>query len=170
MSFPELLRAFVLLFWSLIAPGLDKVKDARAIATGLVDAIVADRDSAPVYSSHLEDLAAGAFFAFRESSLQADAQGDCHELAPGVVRCEAHGPWQLHGACGFKSLEEQAACWLVILHDGKARCPRHPAAAAWGTCTGLVPYGGRSVPVQRLAAKREARIRELLTAALAAIP
>jgi hypothetical protein len=164
----HLLRAFVLLVWSIIVPGLERTGDAGAIADALVDAVLEDAPRAPVYSSHLEDLAAGAFQAFRESSLQATVEGDCDPVT-GV--CKARGPWQLHGECRWRSLPEQARCWLRLLHDGAAMCPQHPLAAMWGSCSGPVvtpTTGGGTVTlrIEKLAAKRERRVRELTQRAL----
>ena len=154
---PQLV-AFVLTLWSLIAPGLERSRDARAIAAALVVAVLEDAGGAPVYSSHLEDLAAGAFTAFRESSLDASAVGDGER---------ARGPWQLHGPCGLAPLPAQARCWLDLLHRGWAACPASPMSELWGTCTGRVPYGARQVDVRLLAGQRERRVRRLLERAIA---
>ena len=160
----EALVAFVLALWSAIAPGLERTGDAAAIARALVGAVLEDAATAPVYSSHLEDLAAGAYWAFRESSLDARAVGD-HSLA--------HGPWQLHGAAGLAPVREQARTWLALLHEGAARCTEHPAAIMWGACSGDVVTPARegavTLRIEKLAAKRERLVRELTRRALAAL-
>lgn len=157
------LVAFVLAIWHLISPALERSRDARAIAVALVDAVLADAGGAPVYTSHLEDLAAGAFTAFRESSLEADAEGDCD--AP-HVNCRSFGPWQIRGDCGHAALREQARCWLEVLHRGGRDCPASPMAMLWGTCTGRVPYGPHKVDVRWLSGARERRVRRLLEQAI----
>ena len=164
------LLAFLLLVWSLIAPGLERTRDARRIAAASVDAVLEDAARAPVYSSHLEDLVALGFGAFRESSLQVDVPGDCTNPRD-LSTCRAHGPWQLHGEPGKAPLREQARTWLRLLHEGDARCPEHPTAILWGACSGdvVTPTTGGGVVVlriEKLAAKRERRVRELLGAAL----
>lgn len=165
-----LLVRFVLLVWWLIVPGLERGRGAREIAVALASAVIDDAGGAPVYTSHLEDLTAGAFFAFRESSLEVGAAGDCADPRDRRT-CRAHGPWQLHGPCGRAPLVEQARCWLAVLHEGRARCPEHPAAMAWGACSGRVATptsrgGVVLLDIGRMAAAREAKVRALLRRAL----
>lgn len=151
----------VLALWELIAVGLSRQPQAPAIAEAIADAVIEDGASAPIYSSHAEDAAALAFGAFRESSL-VPRPGDCTPDG----RCEAHGAWQLHGPCGHAPLHAQARCWLELLKASD--CPRK-LAVLWGQCSGKVPTGdGRTASVERLAAQRERRARELLRGVLAA--
>lgn len=157
---PALLRALVLVLWSVLAPGLERSGDARAIAAAAVDAVLEDGGGPPVFGSHVEDLAVMAYFAARESSLQAGAVGD------GGL---AVGPWQLHGAAGRAPLHDQARTWLHLLHEGAARCPSSPAAIAWGGCdVDLRPYGTRATSAQ-MGRKRVVRARALLVEALARV-
>lgn len=66
---PQLLRALVLAVWSVLAPGLERSRDAGAIATATVDAVLEDAANAPALSSHVEDLAVMAYFAARAREL-----------------------------------------------------------------------------------------------------
>jgi hypothetical protein len=152
------LIAFILAIWASYAPGSQRSASAHRIAESISQAIEADSKSAPVYGSHIEDTAFMAFFAIRESSLVLSAVGDGGR---------SHGVWQMKGRCGQASVEEQAGCWLRLLHTAKDKCPDHPIAMMWGQCTGLVPYGHGKKPVEQLAAKREEIARRLLGDALA---
>lgn len=155
-------RALVTLcmaLWAAIALGLERAGDAAAIALASARAVVADAAGPPALSSHAEDLAALAYLAYRESSLRAHARGD---------RGLARGPWQLHGACGLRSLDTQARCELAMLHAGAARCPNSPLAMLWGGCHLRDPLTGRDVA--ELASARTRRVRELLGHVLAEHP
>lgn len=154
---PAPLVALCLALWAGIAQGYERAGDAAAIAQASAQAVLEDAEGPPATSSHDEDLADLAYLAVRESSLRADAVGD---------RGLARGPWQLHGACGRRSLLEQARCELVLLHEGARRCPAHPMTVLWGApaCHAIDPLRGGDVEL--LAAKRERRTRELLVRAL----
>jgi hypothetical protein len=158
MLLPALV-AMCLGLWSLLAPGVERGRDAQAIAAAAAQAVVDDAASAPVLTSHDEDAAMLAFTAYRESSLRVRVGGDC---TPDKTDCRAHGPWQLHGDCGTRSLLDQARCELALLHQGAAECPDHPTAILWGGCHVRDPLTRRDVA--ELADKRERKTRALLTA------
>ncbi len=153
------LVAFCMAFWTLIHPGLPRQRDAAAIATAAAQAVLAEAAGPPALTSHNEDLAALAFQAFRESSLDAGAKGDCTDPADPST-CKAHGPWQLHGECGQQPLEQQARCALALLHSGAAMCPGNALAVMWGACHGKDVLTGRDVGA--LAAARLERERKFL--------
>jgi len=151
----RVLVALCMALWAAIAPGLERAGDAAAIALASARAVLADAAGPPALTSHAEDLAALAYLAYRESSLRARARGD---------RGLARGPWQLHGACGLRSLDTQARCELAMLHAGAARCAE-PLAILWGGCHLRDPLTGRDVA--ELASERSRRVRELLVRTLA---
>lgn len=146
----KLTTALILAFWHALSPGLDRLPSAKRIAAAIVRAVEADPLPA-VYGESLRDAAMLAYFAVRESSLDPRAVGDGGR---------SRGVWQMRGACGSANVEAQAACWLRMLHDSD--CDDHPVAAMWGVCSGLVPYGTKRVPVEKLAAKREERAFSVL--------
>lgn len=156
----EQLAALAIELWTAADPAYAKRPAAAAISRALAEELddEAEGRKAPTYADGREDLAFAAWFASRESSLQA-VDGDCR-VSSDPTTCAAHGYWQLHGECGKRSVREQARCWLKILRYSP--CHEHPIAIMWGTCSGKVPYGSRLVPVSQLAAEREARVRALL--------
>lgn len=155
----DALISFCLALWTAISPGYAHAPDAHAIAVAATQAVLDDADGAPVYSSHDEDLAALAYTAVRESSLRANAIGDCRDKRDPAT-CLAHGAFQLHGPCGLKSLRQQARCELALLHEGARRCPQAPMAILWGACHMRDPSTG--IDVATLAERRERRTRSLL--------
>lgn len=153
----ENLVALLLAIWSLIHPRLPKLAHANEIAVAIVDTLEEERRAGktPVYDSWEQDAAVQAYFAFRESTLDPHANGDCRHVGE-LATCAAHGVWQLHGACGKLSVEEQARCWRAMLRSSP--CKVHPAAIMWGACSGQTA-GGRA---ELLGAQREKKARELL--------
>jgi hypothetical protein len=153
----EALYKAVFAIWISISPQLAARPSAAEIASAIAAEVlpVAEGRAHPVYASANVDLAAMAFGAFRESSLDAGVPGDCRD-ASNPETCAAHGPWQLHGPCGKKSIREQARCWMKMLRSSP--CASHPVAVMWGRCSGPSPLGR----VERLAAEREARVEALL--------
>lgn len=158
----EQLASLVLAFWQALNPAFARAPAARPIADAIAAELEPEADGArpPVYQDAVEDAAAMAYWAVRESSLDPSVPGDCRDRADPAT-CAAHGAWQLHGPCGRAPLREQARCWMALLRHSP--CPEHPLATMWGTCSGLVPDGaGHRVPVSRLVAQRERRIGEVL--------
>lgn len=149
----ERLVTLVLALWGVISPGVPKLAHAREIAEAVASAVLAE--PAPTYEDRDVDAAVMAYFAVRESWLDVRAVGDGGK---------AHGVWQLHGACGLRSVREQAACWVAMLREG--RCREHPVAIMWGACSGPARYGR----VEVLAAAREKRARALLAKVRAVEP
>lgn len=96
----------------------------RAILDAAAERVAAD--PSPLEGSADLELAVLLEWVYRESSFRADAVGDGGA---------AHGPVQLHGSCGLRSLPAQIDCWLAIVHEGERRCPKSPLAMTWGACT-----------------------------------
>ena len=139
----------VLSFWAALHPGLDEAADAREVAEGIAAAVADDAENAPVFTSHAEDAATAAYWAFKETSLQKGAVGD---------RGLAHGIFQFHvPAEELGDVRAQTARWLELLRQGRKYCPEHPAAMTWGACR---------QPYVALADRRVARVREVLSRVL----
>lgn len=153
MTFAPLKLALVqmlLTFWATLHPGLDRAADAREIAEGVVDAVLEDAARPPIFSSHAEDAAAAAYWAFREAGLRA--------RPPSGDRGLANGVWQFHvPAVELGNVRAQARRWFALLRTGKKYCPAHPEAMTWGACR---------EPYVELGSKRMRRVRGGLARAL----
>jgi hypothetical protein len=157
------LVAVLLQLLALVGPGYARSRDARRIIEATVDvieddaaaALEGDASRAPVFSSYAEDAAVQVFWAVRESSLNLTIAGDGGK---------SRGAWQLQMAAGTGNAWAQARAWRALLHRGRERCPRSPAAIMWGDCEIPTAEGPSS---RTLANRRTARARELLTRALA---
>jgi hypothetical protein len=153
----EQLIAAVLAFWAHINPAYASMPAAKDIARATAGEMLAEAEGrqAPVYEDANVDLAMEAYWGVRESSLDPKVPGDCPDKA-NPESCKAHGVWQLHGPCGTATIPQQAHCWMNLLRYSP--CEEHPAATMWGHCVG--PMGRATV--EKLAAAREARVRELM--------
>ena len=136
------MRAAIVAMWALIHPGLPASGDGPEVAADIAQAVVEDGENAPVYSSHAEDAALMAYYAYRESWLRSSA----------VDAAGCMGVWQFCSPIGRASILTQARAWLRLLHDGKALCPDSPAA----------PLSGGCAQARGLADRRGQRARELL--------
>jgi hypothetical protein len=114
-------------------PPVDTLRAASAVVAASPGALQRPDD---------ETLALVVYWMHRESAFRNDAIGDGGK---------ARGVLQLHGGCGLRSVRDQVACWLAIVHQGEQICPASPLAITWGRCS-YAP----------LADKRVARARELL--------
>lgn len=142
------LRALVLAVWALWHPGIERSGFAGEIASAITIVVIADGARAPVMGSHAEDAVLMAVYAYRESSLREGLSGD---------EGRSWGVWQLPAAAGKLDVISQARAWLVLLHRGAIVCPKSPAA----------PLAGGCAAARRVADRRAATARKLLTAALA---
>jgi hypothetical protein len=164
--FAKALVAMILSVWAHAAPGAEHAGAAGELARAIafVEVSEAADGTAPVLTSHNEDAALVAYWAWRESSLNPGAVGDGGR-SYGVL--QQRGSW-----ARTASLVAQVRAWKRLLRAGARQCrdaPRgRPAPAstlAWGACHAADTLTGRDVAL--LAAQREARARVLLVAALA---
>ncbi len=152
----EPLRLLVLAVWASINPMLPRTADAPAIATAIATAIAEDSARPPVFTSHDEDAAVMAYWAFRESSLRMHVTGDGGK---------SFGFLQQRSAAAHGDALTQARSWLRLLHEGKRMCTASegaPGAILWGGCALRVKQGTTA----DLAEARLTRARELLISAL----
>lgn len=140
----------LLAFWAVLYPGLDRAADSREIAEGVVDVVLEDAARPPIFSSHVEDAVAAAYWAFKEAGLRA--------RPPSGDRGLANGIWQFHvSAAELGDTRAQARRWFALLRAGKKYCPEHPEAMTWGACR---------QPYIELGSKRMRRVRSGLARAL----
>jgi hypothetical protein len=122
-----ILTKLVFALWAALAVRAQKAPDAKEIADAAVDSVLTDYEAGlpPIGRDYVQDLAVQSYWAFRESSLSKRALGDGGK---------SRGPWQLQGACGHRSVAEQAKCWRLLARDGVRSCPRAPYAILYGGC------------------------------------
>jgi hypothetical protein len=152
----EQLRLLVLAVWASIHPGLPRSSDANTIASAIAMAVAADAKNPPVFTSHVEDAAVMAYWAYRESSLRLHVTGDGGK---------SFGFLQLRTPAAHSDPVTQARSWLYVLHAGKRMCTASEGAP------GAIMWGGCSLPVKQyttedLAEGRLTRARELLMSVL----
>jgi hypothetical protein len=116
--------ALALAVWATVHPRAPRLADAPAIARAWAQAV--DEDTRPpVFGSKDRDCAIGAYWALRESWLNAHAVGDAGK---------SHGAWQEQTAAGKADLLTQARAWRDLLRAGARVCPASPAAPLSGGC------------------------------------
>lgn len=139
------LLALVIAVQAAIAPGADKLRDAREIATAIAYAVA--NEPAPVLASAEEDAAALVVWSWRESSFTRHAVGDRGMASPAL------GAWQIHaGPLIAFDLKAAAAYELKLAREGARVCPEQPFAPLSGGCRAA----------RRLADRRVAWARKLL--------
>ena len=143
------IKMLVLAVWAAFHPAAPHMKDADTIASAIETAVSTDPE-APVFGSREEDAAVMAYYAVRESWLQAHAVGDGGR---------SFGAWQQRAAAGRADVTTQAKAWLALLHEGARVCPANAAA----------PLSGGCMVARTLADKRVARARKLLDQARRAL-
>jgi hypothetical protein len=148
----EQLRLLVLAVWASIHPVLPRSSDANTIASAIATVIAEDGKNAPVFTSHVEDAAVMAYWAYRESSLRLHVTGDGGK---------SFGFLQLRTPAAHGDPVSQARSWLYMLHAGKRMCTASegaPGAVMWGGCALHV----KQYTTADLAEGRLTRARELL--------
>jgi hypothetical protein len=119
-----LLRQLVLSIYIVISPNLEHYEGQAEITAAAARAVWEDRDNPPVFETHNTDLAAMAYWAYRESSLKRYLSGD---------HGHSWGPWQIRSEWSIgRSVYAQAREWLRLLHYGKTICPESPAGPMYG--------------------------------------
>jgi hypothetical protein len=116
--------ALALAVWATVHPRAPRLRDAPAIARAWAQAIDEDKRE-PVFGSKDRDCAVGAYYAIRESWLNATAIGDGGK---------SRGAWQEQSPAGRADLLTQARAWRELLHEGARVCPASPAAPLSGGC------------------------------------
>lgn len=141
------MQALTLLLFALlarIAPGADRVGDARAVVPAIAWAVTVDTRP-PVFESRDLDGAVLVVFAWHESRMQ---------MKPRVrIDARAWCALQVHGP---RALEESptacAQAALYVMHEGARICPVSPMA----------PYAGSCLRARALADARVTQARALL--------
>jgi len=150
------LRLLVIAVWASINPALPHTHDAPQIATAIATAVAQDSGNPPVFTSHAEDAAVMAYWAYRESSLRLHVTGDGGK---------SFGFLQIRSPAAHRDAITQARSWLYMLHQGKRMCTASEGAP------GAIMWGGCALRVKRwttadLAEGRLTRARELLMSVL----